>query len=251
MATEWLGGIHAVDAVLEQRPQDIVAISVVHNRQDQKMANLVGKAQKRGVTVQAVDKAFIEKQLAGQNHQGVAVEVKPMALRGESDLFALIKKQQKAGQTQRLMILDGVTDPHNLGAILRSCDATGVTGVLLPKDNSAPMNAIVHKVSSGASQTLPIYQITNLARCIEKLKAAQVWVYGLAGEATQHLYQTQFRGDLALIMGSEGSGLRRLTREACDFLVSIPMQGQVESLNVSVAAGVLLYEVLRQNSASD
>jgi 23S rRNA (guanosine2251-2'-O)-methyltransferase len=246
MATEWIGGIHAVMSLLEQRPEDLVAIYLSQARRDEKIAALVGKAQKRGITVQMVDKQLIEQHLSGQNHQGVGAQAKVMALGDETALFAAVKKHQLAHRAIKLVILDGVTDPHNLGAILRTCDATGVGGVIVPKDNSAPVNATVHKVASGATRSVPLYQVTNLTRTLEKLKAAGVWIYGLAGEGSEPLFKTTFSGDLALVMGSEGQGLRRLTREACDFIVSIPMMGQVESLNVSVAAGVLLYETLRQ-----
>jgi len=149
-----------------------------------------------------------------------------------------------------LLVLDQVQDPHNLGACLRSADAAGVHGVIAPRDNAVGLTPTVHKVASGAARTVPFFQVTNLARVLRTLKERGIWLVGAAGEAEQSIYQADLTGPLALVMGAEDTGLRRLTREECDFLVRIPMRGHVESLNVSVATGVVLFEALRQRGAA-
>jgi len=182
----------------------------------------------------------------GGVHQGVVAGVAPDRQWQEADIEALV-----AGSKQPLLlVLDGVTDPHNLGACLRTADATGVTAVIVPKDKSASLNPTARKVASGAAETTPFIQVTNLARCLRELQDLGVWLIGTAGESDATVYDADFTGPVALVMGAEGKGMRRLTREHCDLLVKIPMQGQVESLNVSVATGVCLFEALRQRLAS-
>ncbi|MFZ1390229.1 MAG: 23S rRNA (guanosine(2251)-2'-O)-methyltransferase RlmB, partial [Dokdonella sp.] len=165
--------------------------------------------------------------------------------RSESELPALI---EAAGQEALFLILDGVTDPHNLGACLRSAEAAGVTAVIVPKDKAAGITPTVRRASAGAADRVPFFAATNLSRCLRMLRDAGVWLTGFAGDGPQSLYASDFKGPVGIVIGGEGEGMRRLTREACDFVASIPMRGSVESLNVSVATGVVLFEVLRQRS---
>jgi len=178
------------------------------------------------------------------NHQGVIAEVKVAdALMNENQLLELVEEKDNC----LLLVLDGVTDPHNLGACLRTADAAGVDAVIIPKDRSATLTAVARKVACGAADYVPVVKVTNLARYLSQLKELNVWIIGTAGEATSDVYQTKFSGATALVMGAEGSGMRRLTRENCDQLIKIPMAGSVSSLNVSVATGVCLFEIVRQN----
>jgi 23S rRNA (guanosine2251-2'-O)-methyltransferase len=178
-------------------------------------------------------------------HQGIVARVKPGRQYQESDLPDLLESLD----SPFLLILDGITDPHNLGACLRSADAAGVHAVIVPRDRSAQLNATAKKVASGAAEHVPLITVTNLARTMRVLQDANVWIVGTAGEADHNLYQSKMTGPMALVMGAEGEGMRRLTREHCDELISIPMSGSVSSLNVSVATGVCLFEAVRQRSS--
>ena len=179
------------------------------------------------------------------NHQGVLAYCETARVYSEQDLGRLL---ESIAQPPLILVLDGIQDPHNLGACFRSADAAGVHLIIAPKDKSVGLTPVVSKVASGATETIPFVQVTNLARTLEKLKELGIWIYGAAGEAEQSIYQTNMTGPAAIVLGSEGEGLRRLTREHCDVLVKIPMHGTVSSLNVSVAAGVMLFEVLRQRN---
>ena len=180
----------------------------------------------------------------GEQHQGIMARVKPARQYSEKDLDEIIAREA----TPFFLVLDGVTDPHNLGACLRSADAAGVHGVIVPKDKSAKLNGTARKVACGAAETVPLIQVTNLARTLRDIKEAGVWVVGTAGETDTHVFDANLTGPMAIVMGAEGDGMRRLTREHCDVLVKIPMVGTVSSLNVSVATGICLFEVLRQRS---
>ena len=193
------------------------------------------------------DKDEIARAADGVNHQGVLAWVRSPKPRLEKDLPDLL---QGLDRPPFLLILDGVQDPHNLGACLRTADAAGVHAVIAPKDNAAGLTPTVCKVASGAAETVAYVQVTNLARAMDRLKEQGIWLTGTAGEATTDVYQADLKGPLGLVMGAEGSGLRRLTRERCDHLVRLPMLGRVESLNVSVATGICLYEALRQRGGS-
>ena len=184
----------------------------------------------------------------GSNHQGVVASTLAPAARDEAFLKAQLQKQEKP---PFLLILDGVQDPHNLGACLRSADAAGVQAVVAPKDRSTGLTAAACKVASGAADTVPFIQVTNLARTLRWLKEQGIWLVGTAGEAGMSLYDVDLKGPLAIVMGGEGKGMRRLTREACDLLVNMPMAGSIESLNVSVAAGVAMFEAVRQRGQDD
>ncbi|RUO62877.1 23S rRNA Gm-2251 2'-O-methyltransferase [Pseudidiomarina planktonica] len=236
-------GLHSVRALIEQHPERLVELFATKERQDPALQKLISSAQKMGVRPQFVPKASLDKRAESGNHQGVVVTALAAPALTENDLTELCQKQ---GDRALFLVLDGVTDPHNLGACLRSADAAGVTAVIVPKDKSATMNPTVRKVASGAAETVPLVQVTNLARALRQLQDEQVWLVGTAGEATHNLYEVDFKGPLAIVMGAEGDGMRRLTRETCDQLVSIPLAGSVSSLNVSVATGVCLYEVVRQ-----
>ncbi len=196
--------------------------------------------------VKIVDNGVLAQMTEGANHQGwVAVYAKAMKMHHEDKITELLNEHKKP----LFLVLDGVQDPHNLGACLRSADGAGVTAVIIPKDNAVGLTATVQKVASGAAENVILIQVTNLARCLQELKQAGVWLYGLSEEGTTSLYSIDLSGAIALILGAEGKGLRRLTREAADALVFLPMLGQVSSLNVSVATGVCLYEAVRQRSA--
>lgn len=239
-------GIHAVQALLDKQPERVIELWVMQGRQDKKLDAIQKKASQFGLSIQSSHRKALDEKSKGEQHQGVVAKVKEAKMLTEHDLDDILQQQS----APFLLILDGVTDPHNLGACLRSADAAGVHAVIVPKDNSVGLTPVVSKVACGAAEVIPLIQVTNLARTMALLKERGVWLIGAAGEATSSLYQTNLKGSLALAMGAEGKGLRRLTREHCDSLVSLPMAGQVSSLNVSVAAGICLFEAVRQRSES-
>jgi len=239
-------GLHAVRSIADQHPERIVEVYAAKERQDAVLQGLVSRIQSMGVRPQFVPKATLDKRAEGGNHQGIVITALAAPTLTEHDLPSLC---EQAGAKALFLVLDGVTDPHNMGACLRTADAAGVTAVIVPKDNSATITPTVRKVASGAADAVPWVQVTNLARALRTLQEHQVWVYGTAGEATQAVYDVNFSGAAAIVMGAEGEGMRRLTRETCDELVRIPLAGTVSSLNVSVAAGVCLFEVVRQRQA--
>lgn len=238
-------GFHAIRARLRSAPQTISRIVFDGQRRDSRLAGLLRLAEQSGVRAVADAPPSLDRLARGQRHQGVvalaARRAQPDSL---SDLLEVVEALPV--QDQWMVVLDGVTDPHNLGAVLRSADAAGVAAVIAPRDRSAPLNDVAVRVSSGASDHIPYLQVTNLARALDELQQAGYTVIGLAGEAEASLFDTDLRGRLALVLGAEGEGMRRLTRERCDVLVSLPMRGAVESLNVSVACGVCCYEAVRQ-----
>lgn len=240
-------GLHAVQAFLQKSPERALEMFVLREREDQKLQALLTLATRSGVRPQSVPRRWFDDRLADVVHQGVALRIRALPPQGDNELIARL---DKLDEPPFLLILDGVTDPHNLGACLRSADAAGVHGLIVPRDKSAPLNATARKVACGAAESVPLYQVTNLARTLRSIQEAGVWVVGAAGEATDTIYQASLTGPLALAMGAEGSGLRRLTREHCDSLVKIPMVGTVSSLNVSVATGICLFEALRQRQAN-
>lgn len=212
-------------------------------RRDRRLSDLVELARVAGVPVRQQSKSALDEAAAGGNHQGALAWTDAPAARGETDLGKLLD----AGPPDPLLlVLDGVTDPHNLGACLRCADGAGALAVIAPRDRAVGLNATAVKVASGAAASVPFVQVTNLARTLTQLQERGLWVVGMAGEATQSLFALELKGPLALVLGGEGKGLRRLTREHCDQLAALPMRGQVESLNVSVSAGIGLYEALRQ-----
>lgn len=237
-------GFHAVREVLAQHPDRVRSLHYVQGRRDSRVQELVALAKEAGVRFEAVDKGWLDARIDG-SHQGVAAYCQALTPISEEEFFAQLESFPKP---RLLLVLDGITDPRNLGACLRSANGAGVQAVIFPERNTAPINDVVLKTAAGGAEALSLVAVTNLARCLERLKETGIWFVGTDDQAPQPWHQADYTGDVAIVMGSEGEGMRRLTREACDWLVSIPMAGSVSSLNVSVAAGVLLYEVVRQRS---
>ncbi len=243
MSEQFVYGVHAVSALLANPHRVINKLFVSQDRIDKRLQEVLDKAEQAKVSIEKLSAQKMNQRFAEFTHQGVVASARALPDFGESDLISLLDSIRKPGL---ILILDGVTDPHNLGACLRSADATGVDFVMIPKDKSASITPVVSKVACGAAESVPLVRVTNLARAMDILKEQGVWIYGAAGEANGSLYQIDCTGTVAIAMGAEGDGLRRLTREHCDGLFSLPMAGAVESLNVSVATGVSLYEVIRQ-----
>ena len=245
--SELVYGWHAVLSVLRRAPETVVELWLSEARSGARAQELRQAAETAGVAVQRANRSSLDAMVGAEDHQGVVARVRAVAGTGQpQDLPGLLARLTVP---PFLLVLDGVQDPHNLGACLRTADAVGAHAVIVPRDRAAPVTPVVRKVASGAAETVPVFAVTNLVRTLEQLKEAGVWLVGTAGEASKTLYEVDLKGPLALVLGSEGEGLRRLTRETCDFLVQIPMAGVVTSLNVSVAAGVCLYEACRQRGA--
>lgn len=242
MKQELIYGLHAVQALLKSTPQRAQELLVLRGREDQRMQKILQQARSLEIPVRLMTRTELDT-LCDGNHQGVALLARPGRLHDENHLWDLL---HSLSQPPFLLILDGVTDPHNLGACLRSADAAGVQAVIVPKDNSAGMNETVRKVACGAAESVPLIPVTNLARTMKQLQEQGIWIVGAAGEATVSLFEAPLTGPLAMVMGAEGGGMRRLTREHCDHLAFIPMAGSVSSLNVSVATGICLFEAVRQ-----
>lgn len=245
MSGEFIFGWHAVEAVLKREPERLQQVWIQTGRQDRRVKTITDGLDTLGVRWSVVHRKLLDDKVAGV-HQGVVAAVSESREWGEDDLMAMLAA---ASEPPFLLVLDGVTDPHNLGACMRTADAVGVQAVIVPKDKSATLTPVARKVACGAAETVPFVRVTNLARCLRALQEQGVWLVGTAGEADSTLYQANFTGPVALVMGAEGKGMRRLTREHCDALINIPMLGHVDSLNVSVATGVCLYEALRQRLA--
>ncbi|QKJ88815.1 23S rRNA (guanosine-2'-O-)-methyltransferase RlmB [Paramixta manurensis] len=240
--SEIIFGIHAVKALLERDPQRFLEVFILKGRDDRRLQPLIAALEAQGIVIQVANRQWLDSKVEGAVHQGIVARVKPGRQYQENDLPDLLTSVEQPF----LLILDGVTDPHNLGACLRSADAAGVHAVIVPRDRSAQLNATAKKVASGAAENVPLIRVTNLARTMRLLQEANVWIVGTAGEADHDLYHSKMTGPMALVMGAEGEGMRRLTREHCDELISIPMAGSVSSLNVSVATGICLFEAVRQ-----
>lgn len=242
-----LFGFHAVGVRLKTAPQSIVEIYVDPTRRDARMKQFLERVKEAGARIIEADSLRIAKLAGSHGHQGVAARVSPVQqARSLDDL--LDQLEQGEGMPPLLLVLDGVTDPHNLGACLRVADGAGAQAVIAPKDHAAGINATVAKVASGAAETVPYFMVTNLARTLNELKERNIWVIGTSDDATKSIYEVDLKGPVALVLGAEGPGMRQLTRKTCDELVNIPMRGAVESLNVSVASAVCLYEALRQRT---
>ncbi|MFZ3434120.1 23S rRNA (guanosine(2251)-2'-O)-methyltransferase RlmB [Vibrio harveyi] len=246
MSNEFIYGIHAVKAVLEREPERFIEAFVLKGRQDDRLMPILNDLQVCGVSIQQMTRKTLDDKARGANHQGIIARVKPAKQLNENDIDGILAQHE----APLLLVLDGVTDPHNLGACLRNADAAGVAAIIVPKDRSAPMNATVSKVACGAAEVVPLIRVTNLARTMRTLQEQGIWFVGTAGEATHDIYQAKLTGLLAIVMGAEGDGMRRLTRETCDDLIKIPMAGSVSSLNVSVASGICLFEAVRQRIAA-
>jgi 23S rRNA (guanosine2251-2'-O)-methyltransferase len=238
-----LFGFHAVGVRLKTAPKSIIEVYVDPTRRDARMRQFLDRANEAGARVIEADGMRLAKLAGSHGHQGVAARVEALPVAHSlDDLLDGIEGPPL------LLVLDGVTDPHNLGACLRVADGAGAHAVIAPKDHAAGINATVAKVASGAAETMPYFMVTNLARTLGELKERSIWCIGAADDAPKTVYQADLKGPVALVLGAEGEGMRQLTRKTCDELVSIPMRGAVESLNVSVASGVCLYEALRQRS---
>jgi 23S rRNA (guanosine2251-2'-O)-methyltransferase len=240
-----IAGLHSVRIALRHGAGSVQEVWVESRRQDQRIQELIELARQQGIKLRQVAREELDRMVPGSKHQGAVARTLAPAARDEAFLKAQLQEPEKP---PFLLILDGVQDPHNLGACLRSADAAGVQAVIAPKDRSTGLTAAACKVASGAADTVPFIQVTNLARTLRWLKEQGIWLVGTAGEAGMSLYDADLKGPLAIVMGGEGKGMRRLTREACDLLVNLPMAGSIESLNVSVAAGVAMFEAVRQRS---
>ncbi|WP_296871892.1 23S rRNA (guanosine(2251)-2'-O)-methyltransferase RlmB [Tibeticola sp.] len=246
-APKVLFGFHAVGVRLKTAPASIVDICFDASRRDARMRSFLERAREAGVRLIEADALRLAKLCGSHGHQGVVARVQPLPQ--TTSLDELLEQVEARGEAPLLLVLDGITDPHNLGACLRVADGAGAHAVIAPKDHAAGINATVAKVASGAAESMPYYMVTNLARTLNELKERAIWVIGTSDDAPQTLYQADLKAPVALVLGAEGEGMRQLTRKTCDALVSIPMRGAVESLNVSVASGVCLYEAVRQRTS--
>ncbi|WAT16391.1 23S rRNA (guanosine(2251)-2'-O)-methyltransferase RlmB [Xanthomonas fragariae] len=240
---QWIVGVNAVASSVENDADNVREVLIEAGSKNPRLTEIEEQARRKGIDVRRVNTQALDGVGGQVRHQGVAARYAAARLWAENELEGLV---EAAEGRALVLVLDGVQDPHNLGACLRSAAAAGVTAVVIPKDKSATVNATVRKTSAGAADRVPVVAVTNLARCLRDLQKQGVWLYGLAGEAEASLYSVDLRGNVGLVLGGEADGLRRLTREHCDGLVKIPMPGDIESLNVSVAAGVTLFEALRQ-----
>jgi 23S rRNA (guanosine2251-2'-O)-methyltransferase len=240
MAEQYVYGLHAVKKMLQFSIAQCENLYCLKNK-NQRLQQIVSLAQQHKLQVQFIDKAQLNKLAQNDKHQGCVLKVS-----GSHQTVSLEQLLQTIGDQDLFLVLDGVQDPHNLGACLRTADAAGVKAVIIPKDRAASLTPVVKKVAAGGAESVPLISVTNLARSLKDLKDAGVWLIGTSGDVEQSLYDIDLPRPLALVMGSEGEGIRRLTAEQCDYLVRLPMCGQVESLNVSVATGICLYEINRR-----
>ncbi|HJS22690.1 MAG TPA: 23S rRNA (guanosine(2251)-2'-O)-methyltransferase RlmB [Steroidobacteraceae bacterium] len=236
-------GVHAVRWLLKQHPERVRRLWLQSTRDDARTEEVAALARAAGISVQRVDGRKLDDWTEGASHQGVMAEAEPSRGWSEDDLYAHV--EALAGPVL-LLLLDGVQDPHNLGACLRTADACGAHGLIIPRDRAAGLTPVARKVAAGAAETVPVVSVTNLARTMRALKERNIWLIGADAHADREVFQADLKGSVGLVLGSEGEGMRRLTRESCDLVVRLPLLGAVESLNVSVAAGMLLYEAVRQ-----
>ena len=244
--SETIYGIHAVRVMLERHAERVLTVRLAAQRDDPRARAIEELARREQRPVERVDIHALRQQLGDVAHQGVAAEISPLPPWSEDELLVALQ----AVRAPLLLALDGVQDPHNLGACLRTADACGALAVIVPRDRAAQLTPTVRKVAAGAAETTPVVAVTNLVRTLKLLKEAGLWIVGADAEAAQPAREVDLRGPIVLVLGAEGTGLRHLTRQNCDFMVSLPQRGAVESLNVSVAAAMLLYEALRQREAS-
>jgi 23S rRNA (guanosine2251-2'-O)-methyltransferase len=237
-------GLHAVQSLLQRHPERVLELQLAERRDDSRMRAIEALAREHGTKVLRVDAQALQKALGDVAHQGVAAAVVPLAAWSEGDLVGALAEVK----SPLVLALDGVQDPHNLGACLRTADACGALAVVVPKDRAANLSPVVRKVAAGAAESVPLVTVTNLVRTLKLLKEADLWVTGADADAPKTAAEVDFTGGTVLVMGSEGTGLRQLTRQTCDHMVRLPQLGSVTSLNVSVAAGMLLYEVVRQRN---
>jgi 23S rRNA (guanosine2251-2'-O)-methyltransferase len=238
-------GLHAVRWLLQRHPERVRQVWMQKGRDDARATQIITLAGRAGIAVQTAEARTLDTMTATASHQGVVAAVVPSAPWNDARLQDYLATVQEPAL---LLLLDGVQDPHNLGACLRTADACGAHAVIVPRDRAVGLNATVRKVAAGAAETVPLVAVTNLARTMRALKEQGIWLLGAAADAQQRSYDTELTGPVGIVLGGEGEGLRRLTRESCDVLVSLPMAGAIESLNVSVATGMILYEAVRQRS---
>jgi len=241
-----LTGPHSISAVLEHKRGRLVRVYYLAAVAKRRFDPLLAQAREQGVDCQLSDREGLDALAGGERHQGLVAEFEPANLMTVKDLPGLIKDQP---DDALILILDNIQDPHNLGACIRSAEAAGATAVIFPRDKSAPLSAAARRAAAGAAEVLPLIEVTNLARVLRDLKQQGIWVAGTCDQARDSIYESKLGGPLALVLGNEGSGIRQLTSKHCDFLIKIPMQGMVSSLNVSVAAAVCLFEIQRQRQA--
>ena len=247
MSETWIIGINPVEGALANDPSRVREVLIEQGARNPRLASISDEARRLGVRVHARPRAMLDKVAGDARHQGVVAAYEAPPPLSDHDLPGLV---ERAGANAFFLVLDGVTDPHNLGACLRSAAAAGVTAVIVPRDRAVGITPVVRRASAGEADRVPLVAATNLSRALRSLKDAGVWLTGLAGDAEKSLYELDLKGPLALVLGSEGEGMRRLTREACDHVAKIPMPGVAESLNVSVAAGIVLFEAVRQRGTS-
>ncbi len=245
MSAETIYGIHAVRVMLERHPGRVISVRLSERRDDPRVRQIEELARKHDRPVKRIDAHALKQMLGDVSHQGVVAEISPMPPWSEDALLTALQ----ATSTPLVLALDGVQDPHNLGACLRTADACGAVAVVVPKDRAAQLNSTVRKVAAGAAETTPVVAVTNLVRTLTLLKDAGLWIVGADADSPQLAHEVDLKGGIVLVLGAEGGGLRHLTRQTCDWIVRLPSLGAVESLNVSVAAGMLLYEAVRQRAA--
>ena len=243
MQEDLVCGLHAVLTALQQDPERVAGLWISNERDDRRIGEVLQAADAAKVKFHRVPRAKLDEMTDGLRHQGVVARLRLKPVGSERELEAFLTELPAA---PLLLVLDGVQDPHNLGACLRVADAAGVHAVILPRDRSAPLSAVARRAAAGAAETVTLFEVTNLARSLRLIKDAGVWIAGAAHDAPQTVYEADLKVPMAIAMGGEGEGLRRLTREHCDLLISIPMAGSVQSLNVSVATGIALFEAVRQ-----
>ena len=246
MSESWIVGINPVEGALSNDAERVRELVIEQGQRNARVLELGERAKALKITVNHRPREQLDKLAGEARHQGVAALYEAPPIAHENDLAALMERD---GSNTLVLVLDGVTDPHNLGACLRSAAAAKVTAVIVPKDRAVGLTPVVRRASAGGADRVPLIAVTNLARTLRELKDAGVWITGLAGDTDTSIYGVDFKGPVALVLGGEGEGIRRLTRELCHFVAKIPMPGTMESLNVSVATGVVLFEALRQRSA--
>ncbi len=241
MSTSTVYGLHAVKKKLQQSIDDCIELLCLQNK-NRRLLEIINLGKQKNLKVVYLDRDRLNAEAGTHKHQGCVLRIKA----GLQNAVSLAEVLQNKKNESLYLVLDGVQDPHNLGACLRTADAAGVSAVIIPKDRAASLTPVVKKVAAGAAETVPLISVTNLSRSLKEMKAAGIWLVGTSGEALQSIYEEKLAGPIALVMGAEGEGIRRLTAEHCDYLLKLPMHGQVESLNVSVATGICLYEINRQ-----
>ena len=241
-------GLHAVRTMLQRHPERVTAVRVAERRHDPRVREIDELARQSQIPVQQVDARVLKQKLGDAAHQGVVADIRPLPPWSEDDLLTALQAAAQEGQAPLVLALDGVQDPHNLGACLRTADACGALAVVVPRDRAAHVTPVVRKVAVGAAETTPVVTVTNLVRTLKLLKEAGLWVVGADAGAIKRADEVDLKGGVILVLGAEGAGLRQLTAQTCDWMVRLPQLGAVESLNVSVAAGMLLYEAVRQRS---